>query len=181
MPAHKTITDYVEKPVEIIHPWCVKNMNSWDQIRNYLHARLSQESYDNWFSGATYVSADNETLVVSVPDRETRTLLETEYAGLVNGAIRDLNLPFRRVNYDSAPLRVALTQVLAVMDSLETESGASALNPKFTFDSFVVGNCNQFAHAEGIERELGVQCAGARLRFQRVHHSQNLIQGAAQR
>jgi chromosomal replication initiator protein len=122
-------------------------MNSWDQIRNYLHSRLSQESYDNWFSGANYVCANGETLTVSVPDRETRTLLETEYAGVVNGAIRDLKLPVRQVNYNSAPERGTLNQTIAAMDSPEIDTNSCALNPKFTFESFVVGNCNQFAHA----------------------------------
>src|SRR5437868_937321 len=38
-----------------------------------------------------------------------------------------------------------LNQALATVDDLE--SGTSSLNPKFTFESFVVGACNQFAHA----------------------------------
>src|ERR1041385_4536483 len=127
---------------------CVRTMNSWDQIRNYLHTKLSQESYDNWFSGATYVSAEGETLVVSVPDRETRALLETEYAGVVSGAIRDLKLPVRKVSYDSIPERGVLHQVAtAVIEPPEIDYSASPLNPRFTFDSFVVGSCNQFAHA----------------------------------
>ncbi len=123
-------------------------MNSWDQIRDYLQGRLSQESYDNWFRGATYVGNDGETLIVSVPDRETSTLLETEYAVLVGSAIRDLNLPVRRVTYDSTPVRAPRQQSFSVQEAApELEPSANTLNPKFTFDSFVVGACNQFAHA----------------------------------
>lgn len=122
-------------------------MNLWDQIRDYLQGRLSQESYDNWFRGATYVANDGDTLVVSVPDRETRTLLESDYAALVATAIRDLNLPVTRVSYDPAPVRGSQNRAIAAVDAPDLESNASAFNPKFTFDSFVVGACNQFAHA----------------------------------
>jgi chromosomal replication initiator protein len=122
-------------------------MNSWDQIRDYLQGRLSQESYDNWFRGATYVSNDGETLIVSVPDRETRALLETEYAAIVGTAIRDLHLSVRRVTYDPTPARPGSVPSMPLPDQHDFESPASALNPKFTFDNFVVGNCNQFAHA----------------------------------
>jgi len=55
-------------------------MNSWDRIRNYLQEKVSAESYDNWLKGAVYVRTEGATLFVSVPDRETRTWLEKEYA-----------------------------------------------------------------------------------------------------
>src|SRR5262245_28841879 len=121
-------------------------MNFWDQIRDYLQGRLSQESYDNWFRGATFLANDGDNMIVAVPDRETRTLLETDYAELVFAAIRDLNLPITRVSYDSTPNRVNHRSASPV-EAADLEPSSNALNPKFTFDSFVVGNCNQFAHA----------------------------------
>jgi chromosomal replication initiator protein len=122
-------------------------MNLWDQIRLYLQGRLSQESYDNWFRGASFVANDGETLIVSVPDKETRTLLETDYAELVATAIRDLSLPITRVSYDPTPAR-GNHRSAVIVETPELEPSASAaLNPRFTFDNFVVGNCNQFAHA----------------------------------
>ena len=59
--------------------WCVKTMNYWDQIRDYLQQKVSAESYDNWLKGTAFVGLDGDTLFVSVPDRETRAWLETEY------------------------------------------------------------------------------------------------------
>ena len=124
-------------------------MNYWDQIRNYLQTRVTAESYDNWLRSAQFQGVDGRTLLVSVPDSETRTWLETEYAALVGSGIRELGLPFSAVSYAAQPERAARAAAAGVGDggSHETESPASALNPKFTFDSFVVGACNQFAHA----------------------------------
>ncbi|HLK66271.1 MAG TPA: chromosomal replication initiator protein DnaA [Bryobacteraceae bacterium] len=121
-------------------------MNFWDQILAALEQSVSQESYQNWLKGTAYVGMDGETLLVSVPDRETRTWLETEYAGMIRSTILNLQLPVRHVSYESLAPRGVLNQALAAVDG-ELESGAGALNPKFTFGSFVVGACNQFAHA----------------------------------
>src|ERR1022692_2734080 len=121
-------------------------MNFWDQILSYLRPNVTQESYQNWLNGTAFVGMDGDTLFVSVPDRETRTWLETEYAGIVRNAVRTLNLPVRHVSYESLPVRGVVNQALAAVDP-ELESGTGSLNPKFTFDSFVVGACNQFAHA----------------------------------
>ena len=79
--------------------------NYWDQVRNYLQARVSPESYDNWFKGASFLSFEGETLFVSVPDRETRTWLETEYASLIRAGIQEMAIPVRHVSYESAATR----------------------------------------------------------------------------
>src|SRR5579863_9429266 len=121
-------------------------MNVWQQILACLQQSVSQESYENWLQGTTFVGLVGETLFVSVPDRETRTWLETEYAGIIHNAIEALHLPVRHVSYESLPARGNLNQGLMGVEP-DLESGASVLNPKFTFSSFVVGACNQFAHA----------------------------------
>ena len=121
-------------------------MNSWDRIRSYLQQKVSAESYDNWLKGAVYARMEETTLVVSVPDRETCTWLEKEYAALVRGAIQELGLPIEHVSYEVQPMRGARNQAMAAVEGGELESALN-LNPKFTFDTFVVGACNQFAHA----------------------------------
>ncbi|MBZ5626539.1 MAG: chromosomal replication initiator protein DnaA [Acidobacteriia bacterium] len=121
-------------------------MNFWDQILTYLQQNVTQEGYENWLKGTAFVGMDGDTMFVSVPDRETQAWLETEYAGLIRNGIRDLGLAVRHVSYEALPARGAMNQALAAVDG-ELESSTSALNPKFTFDSFVVGACNQFAHA----------------------------------
>jgi len=123
-------------------------MDFWDRIRSYLQARVSLEGYENWLEGSSFAGLEGDTLFVSVPDRETRTWLETEYAGLVKNSIRELALPISHISYQSQTARGVRNQALAAVESsTEVAAAVSALNPKFTFDSFVVGGCNQFAHA----------------------------------
>src|ERR1700694_799919 len=121
-------------------------MNYWDQIRNYLQARVSMEGYENWLKGSSFVSLEGDTLYVSVPDRETRAWLETEYANIVRNGIRELALPVRNVSYESLAVRGIQNQALAAIESgADGEASASALNPKFTFGAVVVGACDQLA------------------------------------
>jgi chromosomal replication initiator protein len=122
-------------------------MNYWDQIREYLRSKTSVESYNNWLGGTSFAGVGGETLFVSVPDRGTRSWLEREYAGLIKSGIEELRLPINQVAYEPAPVRNTQEQAITVVENGESDNGVASLNPKFTFDSFVVGACNQFAHA----------------------------------
>jgi chromosomal replication initiator protein len=122
-------------------------MNYWDQIREYLRLKISAESYDNWLSGTSWAGVSGSILFVSVPDRGTRSWLESEYASLVNAALAELGLPVNQVSYEPAPIRNGQEQAIAAVENSEIDNGVASLNPKFTFDTFVVGACNQFAHA----------------------------------
>jgi len=124
-------------------------MNLWEQLRTYLQQRVSTESFDNWLKGTAFLSIHGDTMVVSVPDRETRAWLETEYAALVRTAIRELKLPIQQVVYEPEMARGAKNEAVAAISGGdgEAEPASNPLNPKFTFETFVVGACNQFAHA----------------------------------
>lgn len=120
-------------------------MNLWDQLRNHIQPRVSEESYNNWFKGTTFLGVDGDTLVVLVPDGETRAWMENEYGAQLREAIRELRLPVGQIGFET---RASSGAGEAVNRSgAEPEPAVSSLNPKFTFDTFVVGACNQFAHA----------------------------------
>ncbi len=121
-------------------------MNPWEQIKQQLLAILSPESYQNWVSRTTLAQLAGGLLRVSVPNVESKAWLETEFATHVVSIIRKLNLPVQTVLYEIT----SGSKEHAAPDGereLEPESPVSQLNPRFTFDTFVVGACNQFAHA----------------------------------
>ena len=108
-----------------------KAMNFWEQIRDCLQHKISAESYDNWLKGTTLLAMDEGTMLVSVPDRETRAWLETEeYSTLVREVIRELNLPVARVSYEAKPEKGMFNQATAAVGPAvenEMESVAAAL------------------------------------------------------
>jgi chromosomal replication initiator protein len=134
--------------------------NSWDQVKERLSITLSSDAYHNWIARTELDSDHGGVLVVRVADETTRTWIEQEYTDQIRHAIDELQIPVRRVEYVAG----ALTSVAAAAEyqpSLPFGSAASAysspeplfenssswLNPRLTFDSYVVGSCNQLAHA----------------------------------
>jgi chromosomal replication initiator protein len=120
-------------------------MNCWDQVKEILSRKISVQSYDSWLSRTALKSAEGSVLCVGVPDEVTKEWMQQEYAGDVWTAVRELDLPFRQIIYE---ITAASPSNASVSSSPEDLFGPSiSLNPKFTFDTFVVGSCNQFAHA----------------------------------
>ena len=125
-----------------------KRMNSWEQIKKLIADNISLEAYQNWLSKTFFLRADGAKLWVSVPDAATRDWIEQEYAPQIWSAIRALNLTVKQVAYEVQGTAQVVSMKSATDEKPEIVfSPTISLNPKFTFDSFVVGSCNQFAHA----------------------------------
>ena len=121
-------------------------MNCWEQIKQHLRTRISDAAYDNWISKTEFRGLNRAILSVAVPDDMTRQWMQQEYAGEVWSAIRDLDLPLTQVLYEF----VSSQEKIGSVTESSNEVGILPyvnLNPKFTFETFVVGSCNQFAHA----------------------------------
>lgn len=119
-------------------------MNTWEQIKNRISGTLSVEAYQNWLSKAVFLRASGDRLHVGVPDRETKDWIEQEYATHIAAAMRDLKLHITQVVYE---IQSAGAKTENADKGEIVFQPSVSLNPKFTFESFVVGSCNQFAHA----------------------------------
>jgi chromosomal replication initiator protein len=126
--------------------------NPWDLIKEQLRNSLSSESFENWIARTKYTGIDGKTLLVLAPDAATARLLVEEYSPRINAFAVALGLGLERVEF-KAELQTRMPGMPGSMygsSSFSEESEVEsplALNPKFTFDSFVVGSSNQFAHA----------------------------------
>ncbi|MCX6587091.1 MAG: chromosomal replication initiator protein DnaA [Acidobacteria bacterium] len=118
-------------------------MTVWDQIKDQLANRLSVESFQNWLAPTQQQGQVGSRLVVRVASEATKVWMEQEYAEHVAVAIQALGLDISRVEYEVAGAGPAVGAV----QGGAAEGSVSALNPKYSFSSFVVGSCNQFAHA----------------------------------
>jgi chromosomal replication initiator protein len=132
----------------------------WDAIAGRLRETLSETTYDTWFAHAEPRSLGEDGLVVAVPNDFTRDWIESHFQGFVSGAARetlgrDVLVSFS-VERSRTPAPGPSTpgprervhervHELAERDSTEVE-----LNPKYTFDLFVIGSSNRFAHAAAL-------------------------------
>jgi chromosomal replication initiator protein len=127
---------------------------TWDTISQRLRESLNASTFANWFGAATPVEQDADRLVVAVPNEFTKTWIEGHFGSLLNAAAAEHDLVLE--------LRVAVSEAVAAAraeaaegaDETIDEEGAvpslRGLNPRYTFDLFVIGPSNRFAHAAAL-------------------------------
>ena len=126
-----------------------QELNPWDLIKAKLAERIAPQEFQNWVMRTALESLDQGSLRVQVPDQVTKDFIEQEYTEQIRSTIRELNLPVDQSVYlphaESRPAAVDTASVSSLEPAFA--SAAGQLNTRFRFDNFVVGSCNQFAHA----------------------------------
>jgi chromosomal replication initiator protein len=125
-------------------------LNPWDLIKAKLAERIAPQEYQNWVMRTALDSLDGGSLRVQVPDQVTKDFFEQEYTEHIHSTIQELNLPVESIVYlPHSESRQPSEIAAASLSSSEPvfASAAGQLNSRFRFDNFVVGSCNQFAHA----------------------------------
>ena len=127
-----------------------RELNTWDLIKAKLAERIAPQEFQNWVMRTALESLDQGSLRVQVPDQVTKDFIEQEYTEQIRSTIRELNLPVDQIVYlPHVEARMPAMDTVSPSSSMEPAfaSAAGQLNTRFRFDNFVVGSCNQFAHA----------------------------------
>jgi chromosomal replication initiator protein len=138
----------------------------WAKVAAAVRAQLSEATWNTWFQGVHALDLSDDTLILGVPSSVTIERLRTSYLGLLTDAAQaltgvplDISLlvdttPRREelVSLDQlTPGPPAATTLEEARRVAETDAGAAwpttSLNPRYTFDQFVIGASNRFAHA----------------------------------
>ncbi len=124
-------------------------MNAWQEVLSYLKTRVNPQSYQTWLRPTRFSHVYDDQIVVRVPNREFKDWIEEKYGTLINDALGQLNLGCHQVSYvlEDGGGTKGETGPKAVQGKLDFDSVAHQLDSRYTFDTFVVGSCNQFAHA----------------------------------
>ena len=127
--------------------------NVWNQVLSRIETKVNRHSFYTWFKPTVLVEDAGQTVTVRVPNILFRDWLTKHYADLIAQAATEVQregvqIAFviegetGRVSERPAPAR----PLVPVSVSRPTRG----LNPRYTFDAFVVGSSNQFAHAAAI-------------------------------
>src|SRR5438132_5654487 len=133
--------------------------NPWLRILDALEKKINRHSYDTWLKPTRYSHASGGILFIRVHTAEFRHVGDM-YADLIQEAIDNLGLEYQDVKFvtpeddpASTPVRHdgGLSGPVAVPGHASQSrfdcDSAAQLNPRYTFDAFVIGSGNQFAHA----------------------------------
>src|ERR1700753_773868 len=136
--------------------------NPWLRVLDALEKKINRVSYDTWLKPTRYSHSSGGVLFVRVPSAEHRKASD-RYADLIQEALDNLGLEFQDVQFvtpeddpAATPVRhdgglsahaAASPPAAPGSQSRFDWDGAAQLNPRYTFDAFVIGSGNQFAHA----------------------------------
>ena len=129
--------------------------NAWDDILTRAETKVNRHSFYTWFKPTTFVcEADNE-LTVRVPNGLFRDWLTKHYAAVISEAVTEIRRDGIQITFVTAGEASAAEPLPTEPKAPSNEAprpGArpGGLNPRYAFDTFVVGSSNQFAHAASL-------------------------------
>jgi len=124
----------------------------WDEALSAIQGRIARQSFDNWFRPLSLESIEGSRIKILLPNRFFKEWFEDHYLAILKTVLEDLMFSSVEVI-----LRVPEQENQAGIDTKVERSAkrpirrhrneATFLNPKYTFETFVVGSSNQFVHA----------------------------------
>jgi chromosomal replication initiator protein len=120
----------------------------WSEVSSRLRGALNETTYRTWFDHVEGIHLSDDQFVLAVPNDFTRDWIEGHFIGLIRAAVGDATGHERRVQLVIAEPRDE--PVVGPADVHVREPTVTGLNPKYTFDSFVIGSSNRFAHAAAL-------------------------------
>ena len=120
----------------------------WSEVSTRLQGALSDTSYNIWFAEVQSVALSDDAFVLGVPTDFMRQQLEEKYLGLIRAVVLDVMGRECRIQL-TAQSPPASADVQPAEPPVR-KAGEGQLNPKYTFDLFVIGSSNRFAHAAAL-------------------------------
>jgi chromosomal replication initiator protein len=130
----------------------------WSVILAEISKELSKPSFETWFSSTRPLSLKEDRLVVAVPNDFTRDWIQNRYTDIIVQKLNNITSHTCEVDFVVAaefvdpggncnyPVKVPAE----VKNPACSDKKVSLFNPRYTFDSFVVGPCNRLSHAASL-------------------------------
>ncbi len=129
----------VDQPIELTAE------TLWTEVAGRLKGALNDSTYRTWFGEVEGLEVSDDTFVLAVPNDFTREWIEGHFIELIRAAVRDATGQQRRIQ-----LTVAETGTVPDTTKPAQRISDAGLNTKYTFDLFVIGSSNRFAHAAAL-------------------------------
>lgn len=115
----------------------------WQQVLDRIRPELSETSFKAWFATIKFLRADGNQLVLEMPSTVNLNMMKSRYLNMLNTAIA-------QVSENRYSARLVLPGEYMPEAEPVPQPVANMLNPKYTFETFVVGASNRFAHAASL-------------------------------
>ena len=152
----------------------------WESVLSAIEKKVNHESFTTWFKPINFIRHDQNVIYLSVPDRVFEDWILNNYRDVFEEALEENDLSGNEIIFDFAlsyshqsavgeesvvktwlgsPTNNNLDESIdppkqpqktTLTEFVDLEPLEFPLNPRYTFDTFVVGSCNQFAHAAAL-------------------------------
>lgn len=141
----------------------IDNKKLWESALNEIELSLSKANFGTWFKNTHIIKVDDGAVHLGVPNAFVRDWLENKYHKFILKALRDCEEGIRSIDYiisknedkNSSPKNQTVNSKEPTTTSNDLGlkdlfiNKESNLNPKYTFDTFIVGSFNDVAYAAG--------------------------------
>ena len=130
----------------------------WQKALDIVKGELSEVSFNTWILGSEPISMSENKITIGVQTEFTKDILEQRYKTLISNSIQHISAKKYEIEFvtqsntpaeEDTPIKKAKEDINKGTVVVNDEMSAT-LNPKYTFDSFVIGNSNRFAHAASL-------------------------------
>ncbi len=148
----------------------MNNQQLWQAILGSLEVSLSKANFNTWFRNTTILERLPDQIIVSVPSSFNKDWISAKYHQEILKVLKTLAPEIRDVKYqvgfNQKPINQTLEQSQGESDTSSEKAyketvpvGNSGINPKYIFDTFVIGKHNELAHAasEAVSKNPGSQ------------------------
>lgn len=141
------------------------NKQLWDSVLGELELTLSKANFTTWLKNTYVLERDESSIIISVPNGFTKEWLQNKYNKLIFQALHNVDGNIIKINYTigSPQIQENILENKKIIKEYKKQEEKVAnedmpkLNPKYTFDKFIIGSNNELAQAAcmAVTRNLG--------------------------
>ena len=129
--------------------------NVWTKLLDELHEEFGEAVFKGWFVHLTFQELKDDTIVITAPSRFIKEWIANNYLKYISKKVSEINPTITYVDLRVKPTRSKISGPKCVIndnyekiieDEHKCDILSSHLNPRFTFENFVVGTSNKIAH-----------------------------------
>ncbi len=125
-------------------------LNTWEKTLEIIKSELTEVSFNTWLKTIEPISYQNNKIVLGVPNDFTKGILEARYVVLISNALQQVTGEQIHVTFRIPTEEIQKEVYKEDNISISDEIPSANLNEKYTFETFVIGNSNRFAHAASL-------------------------------
>ncbi len=130
----------------------------WKTILGELELSISKANFTTWFKGTYILKIDENTIYIGVPNTFTKAWLEKKFYDLISNTLKKHYDKFEKIEFIVSPKKQINSEINNILENkqnniLQNKQNENQiispfnLNSKYLFENFIVGKCNELAHA----------------------------------